>query len=87
MLYQKNTICFTMEKLYKMHPISNSKEKDLVSLKNFCQYEKLGGTHTMLWFYGLTSRYPLEYLLYSRDTSFHKHYREKAKERLQFDIL
>jgi hypothetical protein len=66
-----------------MHPISNSKENDLVTLKNFCQYEKLGGTHTMLWFYGLISRYPLEYLLYSRDTPFHNHYRDKAKERLK----
>jgi hypothetical protein len=76
-----------MEKLNKIHPISNSIENDIKTLQGFCQYDTLGGTHTMLWFYGLISRYPLEYLLYSRDTSFHKPYREKAKECLLFDIL
>lgn len=65
-----------------MAPINNTIENDLVKLKSFCQYDKLWGTYTMLYFYGLISRYPLEYLLYSRDTSFHKHYREEARIRL-----
>jgi len=63
-----------------MAPINKTIESDLVTLKNLCEYEKLGGTTTMLWFYGLLSRYPLEYLLYSHETPFHSHYRKKAKE-------
>ena len=63
-----------------MAPINKTIENDLITLKNFCQYEKLGGTTTMLWFYGLLVRYPLEYLLYSHEIPFHSHYRKKAKE-------
>ena len=63
-----------------MAPINKTIESDLITLKNLCEYEKLGGTTKMLWFYGLLSRYPLEYLLYSHETPFHSHYRKKAKE-------
>ena len=62
-----------------MTPINGTIENDLRTLKNFSEYDKLGGTHTMLWFYGLITRYPLEYLLYSHETQFHTPYREKAK--------
>ena len=62
-----------------MAPINKTIEDDLRVFKNFCEHEKLWGTHSMLYFYGLLDRYPLEYLLYSRDTPFHTPYREKAK--------
>ena len=62
-----------------MAPINKTIEDDLRVLKNFCEHEKLCGTYTMLYFYGLLGRYPLEYLLYSRDTPFHKPYRDAAK--------
>ena len=63
-----------------MSPINGTKENDLRTLKNLCEYEKLGGTNAMLWFYGLLSRYPLEYLIYSHETPFLSHYRKKTKE-------
>ena len=62
-----------------MAPINKTIEDDLRVLKNFCKYEKLFGTYTMLYFYGLLGRYPLEYLLYSQDTPFHKPYRDTGK--------
>jgi len=64
-----------------MSPIKETIEEDLKTLRNYCTYERLGGTTTMLWFYGLLARYPLEYLLYSRDTPFHTPYRAQAKAR------
>lgn len=65
-----------------MKPINGSTENDLNTLKHFCEYEKLGGTHTMQWFYAHIDRYPSEYLLYSKDTPFHRPYREKARARI-----
>ena len=62
-----------------MYTITGTIENDLIRLKYLCEYDKLGGTCTMLYFYGFINRYPLEYLLYSRDTPFHYPYREKAK--------
>ncbi len=63
-------------------PLSETIVRDLKTLRAFSEYNTLGGTHTMLWFYALLRKYPFEYLLFSRDTPFHKPYREKAKERL-----
>ncbi len=63
-------------------PLSKSIESDLKTLRTFSEYNTLGGTHTMLWFYALLRKYPLEYLIFSRDTPFHKPYREKVKEEL-----
>ena len=70
-----------------MAPINKTIENDLITLKNFCQYEKLGRTTTMLWFSGLLNRYPLEYLIYSHETPFHSHYRKKAKETIIKNLI
>lgn len=43
-----------------MKPIDGTIENDLRKLKDFCEYEKLCGTLTMLWFYALIARYPSE---------------------------
>lgn len=65
-----------------MRTISGSRESDLRTLKSFSEYDTLGGTCTMQWFYGLLGLYPLEYLQFSRDTPFHQSYRKKAREKL-----
>lgn len=65
-----------------MRTISGSRENDLRKLKSFSEYNTLGGTCTMQWFYGLWGLYPLEYLQFSRDTPFHQFYRKKAREKL-----
>jgi hypothetical protein len=65
-----------------MKPIDGTIENDLRKLQDFCEYEKLCGTLTMLWINALIARYPSEYLLYSKDTPFHRPYREKARARI-----
>ncbi len=69
-----------------MGTISGSREIDLRTLKSFSEYDILGGTCTMQWFYGLLGLYPLEYLHFSHDTPFHLPYRKKARESLVYKI-
>ena len=46
--------------------IEPTKEIDLKNLKGFSSQEKVQGFVSNLWFAGLRSRYPIEYLYYSQ---------------------
>ena len=46
--------------------IESKKEIDLNNLKGFSSQEKVHGFVSNLWFAGLRSRYPIEYLYYSQ---------------------
>lgn len=63
-----------------MGPINKTIENDLIKLKHFSEQEKLVGYVNHLWFYGLRTKYPLEYLLYSHDNSKQAYYKNEAIE-------
>ena len=61
-----------------MGPINKTIENDLIKLKYFSEHEKLVGYVYYLWFYGLRTKYPLEYLLYSQDNGKQAYYKNEA---------
>lgn len=63
-----------------MGPINKTIENDLIKLKHFSEQEKLVGYVNHLWFYGLRTKYPLEYLFYSQDNSKQTYFKNEAKE-------
>lgn len=63
-----------------MGPINKTIENDLIKLKHFSEQEKLVGYVNYLWFYGLRTKYPLEYLLYSQDNSKQAYFKNEAIE-------
>lgn len=63
-----------------MGPINKTIENDLIKLKHFSEQEKLFGYVNHLWFYGLRTKYPLEYLLYSQDNSKQTYFKNQVSE-------
>lgn len=66
-----------------MGPINKTIENDLIKLKHFSEQEKLFGYVNHLWFYGLRTKYPLEYLLYSQDNSKQTYFKNQVSELLR----
>lgn len=63
-----------------MGPINKTIENDLIKLKHFSEQEKLFGYVNHLWFYGLRTKYPLEYLLYSQVNIKQTYFKNETKE-------
>lgn len=63
-----------------MGPINKTIKNDLIKLKHFSEQEKLFGYVNHLWFYGLRTKYPLEYLLYSQDNSKQTYFKNQVSE-------
>jgi hypothetical protein len=63
-----------------MVPINKTIENDLIKLRHFSEQEKIVGYVTHLWFYGLRTKYPLEYLLYSQYNSKQTYFKKEVIE-------
>jgi len=63
-----------------MGPINKKIENDLIKLRHFCEQEKIVGYVNHLWFYGLRTKYPLEYLFYSQYNSKQTYFKNEAIE-------
>ena len=63
-----------------MGPINKTIENDLIKLRHFSEQEKIFGYVNNLWFYGLRTKYPLEYLFYSQDNSKQTYFKNEAIE-------
>jgi len=63
-----------------MGPINKTIENDLIKLKHFSEQEKIVGYVNHLWFYGLRTKYPLEYLLFSQDNSKQTYFKNEVIE-------
>jgi hypothetical protein len=61
-----------------MKIIKSEVENDLRNLKGFSS-SKVYGYISHLWFSCLRSRYPLEYLLYSKDSNDQAYYKNQSK--------
>ena len=70
-----------------MRPINGTIENDLIKLKDFASQPKIFGYVSNLWFGGLVSRYPLEYLLFCQEFDFQKFKKEQTKEQIKKRVL
>ena len=66
-----------------MRPINGTIENDLIKLKGFASQPKISGYVSNLWFGGLVSKYPFEYLLFSQDCKFQQFKKEQTKEHIK----
>lgn len=63
-----------------MGPINKTIENDLIKLRHFSEQGKIFGYVNHLWFYGLRTKYPLEYLFFSQDNSKQTYFKNEAIE-------
>lgn len=70
-----------------MRPINGTIENDLKKLKGFASQPKISGYISNLWFGGLVSKYPFEYLLFSQDHDFQQYKKEQTKEHIKNRLL
>ena len=70
-----------------MKPINGTINNDLIKLKGFASQPKISGYVSNLWFGGLVSKYPIEYLLFSQDYDFQQFKKKQTKEQIKKDIL
>lgn len=66
-----------------MRPINGRIENDLIKLKGFASLPKIYGYVSNLWFGGLVSRYPFEYLLFSQEFDSQQFKKEQTKEHIK----
>jgi len=62
-----------------MGPINKTIENDLIKLKHFSEQKKLVGYISHLWFYGLRTKYPFEYLIFSQGNLYQTNFRKQVK--------
>ena len=70
-----------------MRPINGTIENDLTKLKGFASQPKIYGYVSNLWFGGLVSKYPFEYLLFSQEFDFQQYKKEQTKEQIKNRVL
>ena len=70
-----------------MRPINGTIENDLTKLKGFASQPKIYGYVSNLWFAGLVSKYPFEYLLFSQEFDFQEYKKEQTKEQIKNRVL
>ena len=70
-----------------MKPINGTIENDLRKLKGFASQPKISGYVSNLWFGGLISKYPFEYLLFSQEYDFQQYKKEQTKESIKNRLL
>ena len=66
-----------------MRPINGTIDNDLRKLKHFAEQPKIIGYVSNLWFGGLVSRYPFEYLFFSQEFGFQQYKKEQTKEQIK----
>lgn len=70
-----------------MRPINGTIENDLIKLKGFASQPKISGYVSNLWFGGLVSKYPIEYLFFSQDYDYQQFKKEQTKEQIKNRVL
>ena len=70
-----------------MRPINGTIENDLTKLKGFASQPKIYGYVSNLWFGGLVSKYPIEYLFFSQDYDYQQFKKEQTKEQIKNRVL
>jgi hypothetical protein len=70
-----------------MKPINATIDNDLIQLKGFASQFKITGFVSNLWFGGLVSKYPFEYLLFSQDHEFQQFKKVQTKEHIKNRLL
>ena len=70
-----------------MKPINGTIDNDLIKLKGFASQPKISGYVSNLWFGGLVSKYPFEYLLFSQEVDFQQYKKEQTKEQIKNRVL
>ena len=70
-----------------MNPINGTINNDLIKLKGFASQPKITGFVSNLWFGGLVSKYPFEYLLFSQDHDFQQFKKVQTKEHIKNRLL
>jgi hypothetical protein len=66
-----------------MRPINETIENDIIKLKGFASQAKIYGFVSNLWFGGLISKYPIEYLFFSQYYEFQVFKKEQTKEQIK----
>ena len=70
-----------------MRPMNGTIENDLIKLKGFASQPKISGYVSNLWFGGLVSKYPFEYLLFSQEFDFQQYKKVQTKEHIKNRLL
>ena len=70
-----------------MRPINGTIENDLTKLKGFASQPKIYGYVSNLWFGGLVSKYPFEYLFFSQDYDHQKFKKDQTKEQIKNRVI
>ena len=70
-----------------MRPINGTIENDLTKLKGFASQPKIYGYVSNLWFGGLVSKYPFEYLLFSQEFDFQQYKKEQTQEHIKKRVI
>jgi hypothetical protein len=70
-----------------MNPINGTIENDLRKLKGFASQPNISGYVLNLWFGGLVSKYPFDYLLFSQEFDFQQYKKEQTKKHIKNRLL
>jgi hypothetical protein len=70
-----------------MRSIIGKIENDLIILKGFASQPKISGYVSNLWFGGLVSKYPIEYLFFSQDYDYQEFKKDQTKEHIKNRVL
>ena len=70
-----------------MRPINGTIENDLIKLKGFASQPKISGYVSNLWFGGLVSKYPIEYLFFSQYYDYQQFKKDQTKEQIKNRVL
>ena len=70
-----------------MRPINETIKDDLIKLKGFASQPKISGYVSNLWFGGLVSKYPIEYLFFSQYYDYQQFKKDQTKEQIKNRVL
>ena len=70
-----------------MRPINGTIKDDLIKLKGFASQPKISGYVSNLWFGGLVSKYPIEYLFFSQYYDYQQFKKDQTKEQIKNRVL
>ena len=70
-----------------MRPINGTINNDLIKLKGFASQPKITGFVSNLWFGGLVSKYPFEYLLFGQEFDFQQYKKQQTQENIKKRVI
>jgi len=70
-----------------MRPINGTIKDDLIKLKGFASQPKISGYVSNLWFGGLVSKYPIEYLFFSQYYDYQQFKKDQTREQIKNRVL